>query len=98
MNNELSPFRLRWHRTAALRFAAAFATAKTDPVAVNANAMPLLEWLETGDAAEQRDRYEALDQAHSNRAPDREPDDAPESLIAEAKTYLAALHWGEGRA
>jgi hypothetical protein len=92
MANELSPTLIRLHRADTLRFATALTVDKADPVSVTVNAIPIQEWMEKGDADEQKNRHAALRRAHENRDyAQRNADNAPELLIAEAEVFYAFL-------
>lgn len=76
-----------------LRFASSITERRDDPIAVRANALPMIQWLEA--AAGQDDlqaRFYALGQHHSNTSSIcRPPDDDPSRFIAAAEQYYAFL-------
>lgn len=90
LHQPLSLSATRIHREGMLSFASELTSDRSNPTAVTANALVLQEWLEGGsDGDDQRDRYAALQRAHTNRGRDRTPDDDPNALIAEARHYYA---------
>jgi hypothetical protein len=82
---------VRIRRDHVLGYAGDLSTERSNPVAVAANAKVLIDWVETGDAAEQYARYRSLSRASHNREFDRTPDDDPALLIAEAEVFYAFL-------
>ena len=92
MDDELSPTAIAYHRRDVLLFASALTVDRSDPAAVTANAIALQEWMEQGNADDQRNRNAALQRAHANRDySKREPDNRPDLLIREAKAYYTFL-------
>jgi len=82
---------VRIRRDHVLGYAGDLTTERSNPGAVAANAKVLIDWVETGDAAEQDARYRSLFRASNNRDFDRDPDDDPALLIAEAEVFYAFL-------
>jgi hypothetical protein len=88
----LSADMIRIFRNRLLQFASSLTIFRSDPVAVAANAMVLQEWVDAADGPDdKRDRFTALERADDNRDDRREPDNAPEKLIAEAEVFYAFL-------
>lgn len=78
-------------RADVLRFASAITENREDPIAVRANALPMLQWLENAtDDEDQRARWKALWQQHTNVS-SQAPDDDPARFVASAEQYYAFL-------
>lgn len=74
-----------------LRFASAITENREDPIAVRANALPMLQWLEAAvDKDDQDARWKALWRQHNNTSP-QVPTDDPARFLASAEQYYAFL-------
>jgi hypothetical protein len=83
---------VRDDRESLLKFASAFTIARHNPAAVKVNAEQLLKWLnEANGPDDESDRMASLYRAYRNREDDREPDNRPDLLIAEAEVYYVFL-------
>jgi hypothetical protein len=91
---EANPEGARIERDHVLKWASELTVEKANPDAVIANANVLLDWMATQDAADRDARYKALSRAHHNRGWDRDRDDDPAKLIAEAEVFYAFLKVG----
>jgi hypothetical protein len=78
-------------REAVLRYASGITERRDNPIAVRANALPMIQWLE-GAATDDdlQARFGALSRQHSNTS-HMEPTDDPPQFIAAAEQYYAFL-------
>ena len=88
---KIDPALARVERRHVLDYASALTVDRSDPSSVLANAKALTDWMEVRDVADRKVRYYALSRAHANRSYARRPDNAPETLIAEAEVFYAFL-------
>lgn len=79
------------YRSDILRFASAVTKDREDPIAVRANALPMLQWLEAAtDDEDQRARWRALWRQHHNAGPEQQTT-TPARFLAAAEQYYAFL-------
>jgi len=81
----------QYHRERLLEYASAITEDPTDPIAVRANALPLLQWLEGArDQEDMEARFKALTRQYLNIFRGK-PSGDPAGFIADAEKYYAFL-------